>query len=95
MNRDETVTASGTVMFWWDSDDEEHLLLNIEPDDRLMPEAFELLGAVRKAALAELEEGAWIEIIYREEHHELINPSIASTQDSNRQQVLQVRIEQR
>lgn len=92
MHGDETVTASGVVMFFWDSgDDEQHLLVNIDPDDHHKPDAFELTGALRDAVIAEIEEGARIEIDYLVEHHEVVDPD-GTTIDSTRPKILEVRV---
>jgi hypothetical protein len=95
MNADEIVTATGTVMFFWDSgDDERHLLVNIEPDDHHKPDAFELVDDLRDAAIAEIEEGALIEIDYLVEYHEVVDPDGATTLEGSRPKILAVRIEQ-
>lgn len=94
MTRDETVTAGGIVMFFWDSgDDERHLLVNIEPDDHHKPDAFELIDDFRDEAIELIEEGARIEIDYLVEHHEVVDPDGATTIDSSRPKIVAVRIE--
>lgn len=88
------MTATGVVMFYWDSgDDERHMLVNIEPDDHRKPAAFELIGAMRDAVVDEIEEGAQIAIDYLAEHHELVDPDGATTHDTSRLRVVAVRIE--
>lgn len=93
MNRDEIVTASGAVMFFWDSGDEErHLLVNIDPDDHHKPDSFEIIDDLRDSVIVEIEEGAQIEVDYLVEHHEVVDPDGATTLDSSRPQILAVRI---
>lgn len=88
----ETVTASGVVMFYWDSgDDEKHLLVNIEPDDHHKPDAFELTGELRDAAIGEIDEGLRMEVDYLVEHHEIVDPDGATTLDRTRPKILAVR----
>lgn len=94
MSSEKIVTASGLVLFIWDSDDgEPHMLVNIEADDHWMPEAFELYGDALAAVADDLEEGVRIAIDYREEHHEVVDPEGATTHDSSRVRVVTARIE--
>ncbi|MFT4050342.1 MAG: hypothetical protein QM648_10995 [Solirubrobacterales bacterium] len=94
MSRNEIVTASGVVMFFWDSgDDERHLLVNIEPDDHHKPDAFELVDEFRDAAIAEIDEGLRIEIDYLIENHEIVDPDGATTIESSRPKIVAVRIQ--
>lgn len=89
----ELVTVSGEVQFFWDSgDDERHLLVNIEPDDHHKPDAYELTGELRDAAIGEIDEGVRIEIDYLIEHHEVVDPDAAATLDSHRPKIVAVRI---
>ena len=93
MNRDETVTATGVVMFFWDSGDEErHLLVNIEPDDIHKPDAFELVDEIRDSVVEQIDEGLRIEVDYLVEHHEVVDPDGATTLDSSRPKILEVRV---
>ncbi|MGH2960013.1 MAG: hypothetical protein ACRDKE_10440 [Solirubrobacterales bacterium] len=88
----ETVTATGVVMFFWDSgDDEKHLLVNIEPDDHHKPNAFELTGDLRDSAIGEIDEGLRMEVDYLVEHQELVDPDGATTIDHTRAKILAVR----
>lgn len=92
MSRDETVTATGVVMFYWDSGDEErHLLVNIDPDDHHKPDAFELTGDLRDSAITEIDEGMRMEVDYLIEHHEVVDPDGATTLDRTRPKILAVR----
>jgi hypothetical protein len=92
MDPGETVTTTGEVVFFWDSGDEEkHLLVNIEPDNHHDPNAFELLGELRDAAINEIEEGLRIEVDYLVEHHEIVDPDGATTLDRTRPKILAVR----
>lgn len=89
----ETITVSGEVQFFWDSgDDEKHLLVNIEPDDVHKPDAYELVGELRDAAIGEIDEGVRIEIDYLVVHHEVVDPDGATTLDGHRPKILAVRI---
>lgn len=89
----ETVTVVGIVQFFWDSGDEQkHLLVNIEPDDHHKPDAYELVGELRDAVIGEIDEGMRIEIDYRVEHHEIVDPDAASTVDSHRPLIIAVRL---
>lgn len=93
MSRDETVTATGVVMFFWDSgDDERHLLVNIEPDDIHKPDAFELVDEIRDAVVEQIDEGVRIEVDYLVEHHEIVDPDGATTMESSRPKILEVRV---
>jgi hypothetical protein len=93
MHGDEIVTATGVVMFFWDSgDDERHLLVNIEPDDIHKPDAFELVDEFRDAAIGAIDEGKRIEVDYLVEHHELVDPDGATTHDSTRAKIVGVRV---
>lgn len=93
MSGDETVTATGVVMFFWDSgDDERHLLVNIEPDDIHKPDAFELVDDIRDSVVEQIDEGVRIEVDYLVEHHEIVDPDGATTLESSRPQILEVRV---
>lgn len=93
MSRDETVTATGVVMFFWDSGDEErHLLVNIEPDDIHKPDAFELVDDIRDSVVEQIDEGLRIEVDYLVEHHEVVDPDGATTLESSRPKILEVRV---
>ncbi|MGB0872317.1 MAG: hypothetical protein ACPGWS_02800 [Solirubrobacterales bacterium] len=92
-SEDEVVTAAGVVQFFWDSGDaERHLLVNIEPDDHHKPDAYELVDELRDAVIDEIEEGVRIEIDYLVVHHEVVDPDAATTVDSHRPKILEVRI---
>jgi hypothetical protein len=89
----EKVTVTGVVAFFWDSgDDERHLLVNIEPDDHHKPDAYELVDDLRDAVIGAIDEGVRIEIVYLIEHHEIVDPDAATTVDSHRPKILDVRI---
>lgn len=92
MDIGETVTATGVVMFFWDSGDEEkHLLVNIDPDDHHKPNAYELTGDLRDSAIGEIDEGLRMEVDYLVEHQELVDPDGATTIDHSRAKILAVR----
>lgn len=92
MNAGETVTASGVVMFYWDSGDEEkHLLVNIDGDDNHKPNAFELVGDLRDSAITEIDEGLRMEVDYLVEHYEVVDPDGATTLERTRPKILAVR----
>ncbi len=94
MSSEEIVTATGIVMFFWDSGDEErHLLVNIEPDDHHKPDAFEFTGDLRDLAIEQIAEGARIEVDYLVEHHEVVDPDGATTLESSRPNIVAVRVE--
>lgn len=94
MTSNEIQTFAGTVMFFWDSgDDERHLLVNIEPDDLDSPSAFELLDDLRDAAIEVIEDGVRVEVDYELEHHELVDPEGATTHDSDRVRIVAIRFE--
>lgn len=93
------VTVRGVLLFFWDSGDPAdadhgHTVVNIESDDPLMPDAYELTGEVRAAVLEILEVGRRIEIDYLVEHHEIVDPDGVVT-DGHRPLILQVRISDR
>ncbi|MGH2905725.1 MAG: hypothetical protein ACRDKI_03030 [Solirubrobacterales bacterium] len=89
---DEIITAVGVVQFFWDSgDDVRHLLVNIEPDDHHLPDAYELVDDIRDAVIGQIDEGVRIEIDYLVEHHEVVDPDGATT-DGHRPKILEVRI---
>lgn len=93
MPSEEKVTATGVVMFFWDSgDDERHLLVNIEPDDIHKPDAFELVGDIRDAVVADIDEGVRIEVDYLVEYHEVVDPDGATTLDGSRPNIVEVRV---
>jgi hypothetical protein len=92
MASDETITASGEVMFFWDAGDEEGLLINIDPDDHHKPDAFNLTGEVRASVVDAIEEGARVEVDYLVEYHEIVDPDGATTLDGHRPKILAVRI---
>lgn len=93
MTGDEIVTAGGVVMFFWDSGDaERHLTVNIEPDDHLAPASFDLTGELRDATIGAIVEGVRIEIDYRYEDHELVDPDGRIDNDHRRPRILAARI---
>ncbi len=86
-------TIRGTVQFFWDSgDDERHLLVNIEPENHHVPDAWELWNEHRDAVISEIAEGSEIEISYLVHHHEIVDPDSATTIDSERAEIASVRI---
>lgn len=92
MNAGETVTATGVVMFFWDSGDEErHLLVNIDGDDHHKPNAFELTGDLRDSAIEEIDEGLRMEVDYLVERYEVVDPDGATTLERTRPKILAVR----
>lgn len=89
----EIVTVGGIVMFYWDSgDDERHLTVNIEPDDHLGPASFDLTGELRDQAITDITEGARIEIDFRYESHELVDPDGRVDDGHRRPLILAVRV---
>ncbi|MFY9488263.1 MAG: hypothetical protein WAP35_06155 [Solirubrobacterales bacterium] len=92
--KDEVVTVSGTVMFFWDSDDEErHVLVTIEPDDIQRPDAYEFVDDLYDDVIGSIHENVRIEIDYLVEHHEIVDPDAATTVDGHRPRILAVRID--
>lgn len=89
MPGEEIVTASGVVMFYWDSGDD--LIINIEPDDHHKPDVFELIGDLRAGAIEQIEEGLRVEVDYRVEHHEVVDPDGLATLDRSRAKPVAVR----
>lgn len=93
MNSDELLTATGEILFFWDSGDEErHLLVTIEPDDINKPDAWELTGDLRDSVIATVEEGARFEVDYSLERIEMVDPDGATTFGTSRPRILAVRI---
>jgi len=91
-NKDK-ITALGSVEFYWDSGDEiKHLLVNIDPDQRGVQNAYELTGDLRDAVINEIGDGVRIEIEYVLDYHEIVDPDLATTHDGQRARVLAARI---
>lgn len=67
-------TVEGTVEFFWDSADDDKLLVNIEPDQVGRPHTFEIAGELRRKIADEIDEGSRIAITYLAEAHEVIDP---------------------
>lgn len=94
MSGDNIVTASGEVLFFWDSDDDDgrHMLVNIDGDDHHKPDAFELVDEIRDSVVETIAEGVRIEIDYTLERLEMVNPDGATTFGTNRPKIIEVRI---
>lgn len=87
------VTVAGVVHFFWDAaeGDSGHTTVNIETDDPLMPNTYELTGELRSRVISRLEEGRRIEIDYVVEPHEIVDHDGVVT-DGRRPRILDVRI---
>lgn len=87
------VTVAGTILFIWDSGDaaDGHTMVNIEADNPLLPDTYELTGELRAAVIGLLEEGSRLEIDYLVVHHEFVDLDGITT-DGHRPRVLEVRI---
>jgi hypothetical protein len=89
----EFVTVAGTVLFFWDSGnvDDGHTLVNIEADNPLLPDTYELTGELRAAVIDLIEEGGRIEIDYVVVHREIVDLDGVTT-DGHKPRILDVRI---
>ena len=97
MNSDDSnankLIARGSVEFYWDSGDQEkHLLVNIVPDKKGVQNAYELTGELRDGVIDAIGDGVRIEIEYLLEHHEIVDPDLATTHDGQRARVIAARI---
>ena len=81
--------VTGTVEFIWDGDD--HMLVNMDPDDPSDPHTFELTGDLRTGIAGKLEEGDRIEVEYAAVEYEVLDPD-AGPSESLRAEVLKVRL---
>jgi hypothetical protein len=71
-------TVQGTVEFIWDDDG--HMLVNLEPDDPADPHTFELTGELRDRLANQLSEGDRVEVDYRAETYEVLDPDAGPTE---------------
>ena len=82
-------TVHGTVEFIWDDDG--HMLVNLEPDDPADPHTFELTGDLRERVADMLSEGARIEVEFKAEPYEVLDPD-SGPSESLRAEVVDVRV---
>ena len=82
-------TIHGTVEFIWD-DDEDHMLVNLEPDDPAGPHTFELTGELRGKVVNVLSEGDRVEVDFEAEPYEVLDPD-SGPSESLRAVVVDVR----
>lgn len=82
-------TARGTVEFIWD--DAGHMLVNIDPDDPADPHTFELRGDLRARLAGSLAEGDRVEVDFRAEPYEVLDPD-SGPSESLRAEVVDVRV---
>jgi hypothetical protein len=79
----------GTVEFIWD--DEERMLVNLEPDDPGDPHTFELSGELRERVADSLSEGDRVEVDFQAEPYEVLDPD-SGPAESLRAEVVDVRV---
>jgi hypothetical protein len=82
-------TVAGTVEFMWDHDG--HLLINLDPDDPGQPHTFEFGGELRERVVAQVSEGARIEVDFVAVEYEVVDPD-SGPSDRHRAEVRDVRI---
>ena len=82
-------TVHGTVEFIWDDDG--HMLVNLEPDDPADPHTFELTGELRDRVLDVLSEGDRVEVEFKAEPYEVLDPD-SGPSESLRAEVVDVRL---
>jgi hypothetical protein len=82
-------TVHGTVEFIWDDDG--HMLLNLEPDDPADPHTFEVTGELRDRVVDVLSEGDRVEIEFKAEPYEVLDPD-SGPSESLRAEVVDVRL---
>ena len=82
-------TVHGTVEFIWD--DNGHMLVNLEPDDPADPHTFELTGELRDRVLDALSEGDRVEVEFKAEPYEVLDPD-SGPSESLRAEVVDVRL---
>lgn len=86
---DQARTVRGTVeVIWHARDGEQHLLFSIDPETVGAPHTFEIEGQL-STELAHLNEGDTVEVTYRAEEHEVIDPDSGPT-ESYRARVIAV-----
>jgi hypothetical protein len=83
------LTVHGTVEFIWD--DNGHMLVTLEPDDPADPHTFELTGELRDRVLDELSEGDRVEVEFKAEPYEVLDPD-SGPSESLRAEVVDVRL---
>jgi hypothetical protein len=82
-------TISGTVEFIWDADG--LMLVNLEPDDPGDPHTFEVTGELRDRVVGTLTEGDRVEVEFRSEPYEVLDPD-SGPSESLRAKVVDVRV---
>ena len=82
-------TVHGTVEFIWDDDGQ--MLVNLEPDDPGDPHTFELAGELRNRVVGSLSEGDRIEVDFKAEPYEVVDPD-SGPSESVRAEVVDVRV---
>lgn len=80
--------VTGTVEFIWDAED--HMLVNMDPDDPAAPHTFELTGDLHDRLAGSLAEGDRVEVEFRAVPYEVLDPD-AGPSESLRAEVLDVR----
>jgi hypothetical protein len=82
-------TVHGTVEFIWDDDG--HMLVNLEPDDPADPHTFEVTGELRDSVVDVVSEGDRVEIEFRAEPYEVLDPD-SGPSESLRAEVVDLRL---
>ena len=82
-------TVHGTVEVIWDDDG--HMLVTLEPDDPADPHTFELTGELRERVASALEEGVRVEVEFKAEPYEVLDPD-SGPSESLRAEVVDVRV---
>jgi hypothetical protein len=85
----EVRTVRGTVEFIWDGED--HLLLNLDPDDPGMPHTFELGGELYVQVSTNVSEGDRVEVDFIAVEYEVVDPD-SGPSESHRAEVRGVRV---
>lgn len=90
----EQVTVTGTVHFFWDSGSvtDGHTMVNIEADNPLLPDTYELTGELRAGVIDRLRDGARIAIDYVVEPHEIVDHD-GFTTDGRRPRIVGIRVD--
>jgi hypothetical protein len=82
-------TVHGTVEFIWDDDG--LMLVNLEPDDPADPHTFEVTGELRDSVVDVLSEGDRVEIEFKAEPYEVLDPD-SGPSESLRAEVVDLRL---
>ena len=82
-------TVRGTVEFLWEDDN--GMLLNMEPDTPGAPHTFEIAGDLRERLGGELSEGDRVEVVFVPVEHEVVDPD-AGPSETSRAEVRDVRV---